>query len=85
MKKKMIAGRCCKRSKKGVFRKKSREELQMERYARTMAYIADEDDYATRLMIASTKKLIKEREEAMMMAGGNTKERDEAMMTAASI
>lgn len=57
----------------------------MEQYSRTLAYIASEDDEATDLMIETLKSIIKEREEAIMMAGGNIGERDEAMMTAASI
>jgi hypothetical protein len=68
MKKKRIEGRCYKkRTQKGVFRmrKKSRECLRMERYARTLAYIASEDDYATERMIETIKSIIKERGEAL--------------------
>lgn len=68
MKKKRIEGRCCKkRTQRGVFRmkKKSREYLRMERYMRTLAYIASEDDYATNLMIETTKEMIRERGEAL--------------------
>lgn len=96
MKKRMIEGRCYKkRTAKGVFRmkKKSLEELRMERYFRTLAYIASEDDDETRLMIEATKELLKETEEAMRLVTGEEeigttnaiiKERDEAMTTAAS-
>ena len=67
----MIAGRCYKKSKRGLFRKKSREDLRMERYSRTLAYIASEDDYETDLMIETLKSIIKERDEAMMAAAGD--------------
>ncbi|MCF6406901.1 hypothetical protein L3C95_28640 [Chitinophaga filiformis] len=81
MKKKTITShRCTKRKPKGTFRKESREKLRMERYARTMAYIAGEDDYATRRMIETTKEIIRERNESLMMAAGGNKGNEECLV-----
>jgi hypothetical protein len=64
MKEKRIEGRCYKeRTKRGLFRmkKKSREDLEMDRYMKTIAYIAGEDDRCTELMIKASEEILRER------------------------
>ncbi|MCF6406902.1 hypothetical protein L3C95_28645 [Chitinophaga filiformis] len=76
MKSKTVVGRWFSEGIQKAFfrmRKKNREKIQLERYSRTMAYIAGEDDYETDLMIETLKSVIKERNEAMMAAAGGNK------------
>jgi hypothetical protein len=68
MKRKIIEGRCYKeRTKRGLFRmkKKSREDLEMDRYMKTLAYIDSEDDYCIYLMGKATEEILREKGEQL--------------------